>query len=73
MKPKIHFFILIMALGLSLTGLVQANTGADRETYDWQAARYPNTQESFQEDVDKQLRPRPEFSSQEEVYQWQLD
>ncbi len=73
---KINSFTFIIALGL--IGLAQAQTDSvavseDREIYDWQANRYPNTQESFKEDVDKQLRPRPELSTGEEMYNWQLD
>ncbi len=73
---KISSFTL--ALTFCLIGLAQAQTDSgdaseDRATYDWQATRYPNTQESFKEDVDKQLRPRPELSTGEEMYNWQLD
>ena len=62
------FTFFFLGIFLSTTGVY-----AQQEVYDWQVERYPGTKESFKEDIDKQLRSRPEFSEQEEVYNWQLD
>ena len=73
MKKTSKFFLKLFTFCFLSFCLWAANVYAQakEEVFEWQMTRYPKAGESFKEDINKELEPRPEFQNDEELFRWQ--